>query len=123
MIFFEKKPTQWTPYILFDPGHGLLKIKGSSSFIDSVEFYKPVIEGLKNEAMQSRRLLVELKLESLSPPTVKSLFHIFKKIRELKDNGFSIKVTWYIESEDDDILETGLDFRELTEIDFEFHLY
>lgn len=91
--------------------------------MDTLDFYKPVIEGIQIDTMVSKRLLVELKLELINRNTIRCLFMIFKKLNLLQSQGYSVKVTWYIKADEDFILETGMDFQELTEIDFEFLLY
>jgi len=118
---FILRPTRITPLIFFDPGRGLLELRGKSSPENSIQFYDGLIQAIENFARHGDRgLVANFKFEYFNTSSSKCLFDIFRKIIILKERGFHISINWYYEEEDDDMLEAGEDYSDLLGVDFNF---
>ncbi|MEQ8473323.1 MAG: SiaC family regulatory phosphoprotein, partial [Marinoscillum sp.] len=61
---------------------------------------------------------LELFFKTLNTSTVKVLFDLFKYLRNEKLKGNDVRVTWRAEVSNPDMLETGMDFSELFDLNF-----
>lgn len=50
----------------------------------------------------------------------KCLFDIFRQLKRMQTAGTNIKVNWYYEEFDQDMLEAGEDYDEIVKLDFHF---
>lgn len=110
-----------TPGIAFNPGSGILEIKGKSIPENSLEFYKPVFDWLdKYKASPADSTEIRVQLEYFNTSSSKCLLDIFRKLEplhQIKPNG--IKVCWYYEEDDEDMMEAGDDYQALVKLPFE----
>lgn len=53
----------------------------------------------------------------------KVIMDIIEKLKILQDNGSQPAIKWYYIEEDDDMLEAGKDYSDITEIPFNFISY
>jgi hypothetical protein len=111
-----------TPSITFDNG-GALEIKGKSIPENSVEFYKPVFDWLENYIhTPSPQTELKISLEYFNTSTSKCLLDIFRKLETLNLSGKSnVKVSWYYEADDEDMMEAGEDYKALVKVPFELN--
>ena len=110
-----------TPSIIFAAGNGLLEIKGKSIPENSLEFYRPVFEWLDDYA-KSPAPVTELKvsLEYFNTSSSKCLLDIFRRLESINGSGKSqVKVSWYFDEDDEDMMEAGEDYQALVKIPFE----
>ena len=106
--------TSKTPDIFFDADHGMLEIKGRSIPENSVAFYAPVMQWLSDyEKKPSPETQLIVKLEYFNTSSSKCLIDIFRKLEKLHQKDNSVTVVWYYEVVDEDMKESGEDFRDL----------
>jgi hypothetical protein len=110
-----------TPTISFDSGSGVLEIKGKSIPENSLEFYKPVYEWLDKYAISpAKNTEFRVQLEYFNTSSSKCLLDIFRKLEATAVSGGSqVKVRWYYEADDEDMMEAGDDYQALVKIPFE----
>lgn len=111
-----------TPSVTFDIT-GILEIKGKSIPENSLEFYRPVFEWLDNY-IQSPPLKTELKisLEYFNTSSSKCLLDIFRRLEIINLSGKSVvKVYWYYDADDEDMMEAGEDYQALVKVPFELN--
>jgi hypothetical protein len=113
--------TKSTPSIILDKGKGLFQFTGNSIPEDAMGFYQPVI-GWVNEYLKIPNPNTELlfKMSYFNTASSKILFELIKQFVPLKSSENSIKVNWYYSEEDEDMLEVGKDYEELTNLPFDF---
>lgn len=113
-----------TPHILFEPEQGIFKLEGESYPENAMEFYRPVIETLTSfvEA-ESSNLEVSLKMVYFNSSSSKCLLDIFDLLEEYAGKGNQVRVVWYYQHDDEDIKESGEDFAEDLNLDFELLPY
>ena len=102
---------------------GKLEISGKSIPENSLEFYKPAFEWLDNY-LQSPAPITELKicLEYFNTSSSKCLLDIFRKLETINLSGKSdVKVFWFYDADDEDMMEAGEDYQALVQVPFELN--
>ena len=110
-----------TPSVAFAAETGTLELKGKSIPENSLEFYRPVFEWIDNYG-QSPNTSTELKirLEYFNTSSSKCLLDVFRRLESLNLSGkSSVKVSWYYDADDEDMMEAGEDYSALVKIPFE----
>lgn len=114
-------PSKITPYVLIDPEKELFLIKGKSSPEDTIKFYNLIFLGLKNYPLTGKnKLSVHVSLTYFNSSTAKCLFDLMKMLKQIKTFGLEVKVNWYYEEDDEDMLEAGEDYESVCRIPFYF---
>ena len=113
--------TEKTPYINFDYQNGLIELRGKSIPENSIEFYQPLwkwIENLANEPPPE--ITVNIEFDYVNSSSLKCLIGLFKKLKDLKDKNenTNIKINWYYDAEDEDMLDTGQECEESAGLPF-----
>ncbi|MCC5930613.1 MAG: DUF1987 domain-containing protein [Cyclobacteriaceae bacterium] len=114
---FIQEPGPKTPKIFFDVSTGNFELSGRSIPENSVELYKPVLrwldEYVKQPALSTH---MTIKLEYFNTTSSKCIIDLFRRLEKVKKQGYEVKVTWYYEEEDEDMKESGEDFREIIHV-------
>lgn len=107
-----------TPAIELNPRAGRLEFSGRSLPEDSATFFKPVLSWIDEYLERpSQQTDIEIKLEYFNTATSMVLLKIFHKLQSLE----TVTVHWYHFPEDDDMLESGKEFEELSNLKFLYH--
>jgi hypothetical protein len=113
--------TKETPSVQLDASTGVFKIEGRSFPLNAKGFYLPILEWLDNYSQQPNPTTDFIfRLEYFNTPSSKSISDILKKLKALKDAGHEVKVEWFYEEDDIDILDLGHVFARTVGMDFEF---
>lgn len=113
--------TKSTPSVNFDFSQGLLEIKGISKSTNAIEFYGPVmvaIEEYEGKALAQTTLNFFFKYFSTS--SSKCILGILNEFKKLNKRATKVKVNWYYEEHDEDMLDAIKDYETLVELDFKF---
>ena len=114
-LYLDK--TARTPLIILDPTQNTFEIKGRSIPENSVEFYAPVMKWLENyrhNPNEKTRLVV--RLEYFNTSSSKCLIDILRQLELIHTEGGRVALEWYYEEEDEDMRESGEDFKEILKI-------
>lgn len=117
---FFLNATPKTPRINFDINQGVFEISGRSIPENSIEFYRPLLSWLDDyiqEPHESTRL--KIILEYFNTSSSKCLVEIFRRLEVLHKKGQELQIDWYYEKEDEDILESGQDFKDIMKLPIE----
>lgn len=116
---YSVNPTPKTPKIEFDPQTGEFLLEGRSIPENSLEFYKPLVTWLESYIKNPQpNTILKVNLEYFNTSTSKCLVEIFRKLENLNDQG-EVKILWHYEDEDEDMMESGEDFRKIVKIPIE----
>jgi hypothetical protein len=111
------KSTPKTPYINFNSETGFFEISGRSIPENSIEFYKPLITWLENYINDPQeRTTVTVKLEYFNTSSSKCLVEVFRKLEKIEKGKHRVKILWFYEEEDEDMMESGEDFKEIIKL-------
>ncbi|HNP17702.1 MAG TPA: DUF1987 domain-containing protein [Fulvivirga sp.] len=112
-------PSPKTPRLYFNSESGDFEISGRSIPENSIEFYKPLVEWLdKYIANPAAKTRLTVNLEYFNTSSSKCLVEIFRKLEKLNTKS-DVKVLWHYEEEDEDMLESGDDFKKIIKIPIE----
>ncbi|HBZ65591.1 MAG TPA: nuclear pore complex subunit [Bacteroidales bacterium] len=117
-LLIEK--TRQTPFIHFIPEEGLFKIGGRSIPENTFAFYEPVIAWLEDYVKDPAKVTVfEVHLEYFNTSSSKFILELFRKLQQVKNvSGSEFEVIWFYDKDDEEMMETGEDYRDLTGIPF-----
>lgn len=111
------EPTMRTPYVKYEEETDKVIIRGNSIEVDMHRFYNPVMSKIRRHLTVHNYLEVSFYFNNLNTSSVKVLFDLFKFFRLKMMGDAKIKIKWYGDRANEDILETGKDFAELFELD------
>ena len=116
-IIIEGTPK--TPTVEFNAEEGKVEIKGRSIPENSVEFYNPLIAWLEAYGSNPKDVTqVNIQLEYFNTSSSKCILDVFKKLEGLAKAGNDIKVNWFYEEDDEDMLEAGEDYQSIIKLPF-----
>jgi hypothetical protein len=119
---FYLEATPKTPKLYFSRETGEFEISGRSIPENSIEFYKPIINWLDNYVEEpNHRTLLVIKLEYFNTSSSKCLVEILRRLESLDERSI-VKVKWCYEEEDEDMQESGEDFKEIIKVPIEMVL-
>jgi len=105
---------------MLDVEKGKLEFSGRSIPENSIEFYRPVVDWVDRYLETiPQQITITVKLEYFNTSSSKSLYEIFKKFENAFKAGNQVLVRWFYEQEDEDMRESGEDFRDILKIPFE----
>ncbi len=121
LMRFELKATKNTPNVVFDPEQALLEIKGVSSPENSLDFYSRVYSSLDRYSTDGKHpIKAVFWLEYFNTSSAKCLYDIFRRLAKIDAKAKPVVVKWLYDEFDDDMLESGEDYRDLIPLKFEF---
>lgn len=111
--------TPKTPAVNFDTTSGLLELIGRSIPENSIEFYKPILEGLDAYAGSPQaKTNVNIKLEYFNTSSSKCILDVLKKLEGIHKSGNEVVINWYFEEDDEDMEEAGEDYQAIIQVPF-----
>lgn len=115
----EIEKTSNTPYVVFDPETGILKIEGRSIPENPGEFFDKLINWIKHYyETPARHTQMDLNLEYVNSGSSKYLLGIFRLIKKKHDEGKKSTINWYYEEDDEAILSLGEHYRSTVKMPF-----
>jgi hypothetical protein len=121
---FQVEATESTPEVKLDKENGKLEFSGRSLPENAKEFYNPIMNWLESytEAPNDKTKVV-FNFEYFNTASSKMIMDIIEKLKAIQENGKELDVDWCYLEEDDDMLEAGEDYSDITEIPFNFISY
>ena len=109
-----------TPRIILDKANGIFEISGRSLPEDCAEFYKPILEWIKNYAVApnpSTEFVFNLEyFNTASSKLILEIMTAFDKIQ-------GATIHWHYQEDDEDMKEAGEEYQGLIEIPLELKGY
>ena len=117
METFFLAETPKTPEIKCDPSTGSFLITGRSIPENSIEFYKPLFDWLDNYAESpTEETVMDVKMEYFNTSSSKCLVEVFRRLELVRSKGKDVVINWHFEEDDEDMEESGEDFKEIIKI-------
>jgi len=112
--------TKKTPNVLLDPS-GRIRIGGRSIPEDASKFYDNILNWVLDYChTPSDSTVVDIELEYFNSGSAKFVMQILRELSELLAEGKDLKVNWYYEEGDDDILERGEYYSSILDLEINF---
>jgi hypothetical protein len=114
------KGTAKTPRVHFDMDTGNLEITGRSIPENSLEFYRVLVEWLREYAKEVKdKINLRIHLDHFNSSTAKVLLDVFKKLEKIHKEKQNVSIQWVYESGDENIIESGNDYQSIIQIPFQ----
>jgi len=109
-----------TPEINFDVASGVLRISGRSIPENTFEFFNPVLNWLDEYALEAPdKVVAKINLEYFNTSSSKYILEILKRLKGILKEGKEVLVQWYYEEDDEEMMETGEDYEDVSGLTFE----
>jgi hypothetical protein len=113
-------PTNKTPEVLLDPD-GIIKIKGRAIDESRTKFSEQILDWLDSYLLKpAETTSVIIALEYLNSYNSIILASVLKKLSQVNQQSKKLVIRWYIEEDDDDLLERGNHISSTFSIPIEF---
>jgi hypothetical protein len=120
MELVSLESTKKTPNVLLDPS-GRIRIGGRSIPEDASKFYDNILNWVLDYChTPSDSTVVDIELEYFNSGSAKFVMQILRELSELLTEGRDLKVNWYYEEGDDDILERGEYYSSILDLEINF---
>jgi hypothetical protein len=111
--------TKYTLGINFNAESGVLGLEGCSYPENAFEFYQPIKQWLKSFIAETQKpIICNLRLQYLNTSSSKCLMDIFQILEGHLKAGRAVEINWYYQKDDEDLLETGVEYSHDTELKF-----
>ncbi len=116
----ELEATANSPYVSLDAEKGEIEIKGISHPEDSVGFYEIVLSWINENFNQlSQKIKVNIQLDYFNTSSSKSLFKLFQLLgKKKKTYENEIEINWFFIEEDEDMIDAGKAYEEISNLPF-----
>ena len=128
---FLIEETEFTPEISFDLNTRKFIFKGVSRPEDVFKFYEPAIDWLKDldqnlhthtdTKYNFTNIDVEFRLTYFNSSSSKMLLQILEILAKIQQKGVEIRIDWYYDENDEQMLDDGSDLSESVKIPFNFY--
>ena len=117
---FSAEQSPKTPLIDLNASSGVFSMKGKSIPENTVQFYKPLFDWLNDYAQSpAKTTTVNIQLDYFNTSSAKIFADLFHSLEKLQESGKSaVTINWQYNEEDDDMLESGEDYKSITKVDF-----
>lgn len=100
--------TEDKPKVVLDKELGEFCFEGISMCEDSISFYTPILEWIKNYTQSPNpKTVVKIKLLYFNTASSKIIMSVLLKFEELYRAGYDVEVDWHFLPGDEDMEEAG----------------
>jgi alpha-amylase/alpha-mannosidase (GH57 family) len=112
--------TAETPNVIFDKDNNIFEFSYRSLPENAIEFYNPVFEWIEEYSKSpNKETIINFKLEYFNTASAKQIAKILIKFFEISTKN-TVKIKWYYDKNDTDMLSSGQRYSKLINLDFEF---
>jgi len=120
-VFIEG--TDRTPEVTFKFSEGNLTLSGRSITENPIHFYKKLSSYIELYLKNPHPItLFKVELEYFNTSTSKCLVDLFKQLEILHLQGKEVKIEWFYEDQDEEIMDAGYEYKDIINIPFEIKL-
>ncbi len=114
------KGTRQTPDVDFNYDKGILELKGRSIPENTYEYFAPLVDWVEEYAKAPKtNTVMKVYLEYFNTSSSKFILELFKKLRPITElKGYNIVVEWYYDEDDEEMMETGEDYEDVSKLPF-----
>ena len=117
----EIEATKSTPSVFIDFSRGLFEFKGRSIPEDPREFYDPILKTIEVYGEQAQEVtLVNIALNYFNTSSSKYILRLLASFSNLNKRVSKVKVNWYYDTSDEDLLETANDIESSCGLKFSY---
>ncbi|MFW6225287.1 MAG: DUF1987 domain-containing protein [Bacteroidota bacterium] len=121
MEVLKIKQTEEFPAITLDKDNGVFCIKGESTPENAGRFFTPIINWFKQyHENPNEKTVLEFKFKYYNTATTYMIYEILKIMKRLEEGGKDVMINWYYQEADEEIIDQGMEFAELIDMEFNF---
>ncbi len=110
-----------TPKVILDKEESKFEISGKSLPEDVFAFYGPIFNWLETYVKDpNNETIFEMNIEYFNSASHKAINQVLETLANIHGAGQGVLVKWHFLRDDDDMLESGHDYAELTGLKFEY---
>jgi hypothetical protein len=114
------EPTPKSPKVILNSELNVFEVSGRSIPEDSVGFYRKILDWVEEYSKNPNpKTNFRFQLEYFNTSSSKCLLDLFRKLEKMYKNGSDVVITWCYDADDEDMEETGEDYKALLEVPFE----
>jgi hypothetical protein len=118
---YSNPPTKKTPLVEMDFDNGYFIFKGRSIPKYASSFYYPVMEKIERYLTQPKETTYAIFFfEYLDSSSSRLILSILQRLKKVMEKGYNLQIEWHYLEDDEDIMETGETYEELTGMEFDF---
>lgn len=124
------EPTEYSPSVNFNTSTLHFVISGESRPENCGKFYTPVVtwlSALEQEfatKQDSLKLTFVFKFDYFNSTSAKFIMNLLQVIKKIETAGkHKVKIEWYYDEMDEDMMDAGKEFCEAAELEFDFISY
>lgn len=120
--------TDSSPKVVFDPENGVFEVSGESRPEDVRKFYEPILDWIDGYGKEismnipNKKVQFNFIFEYFNSSSAKYVMDIMSKLNEIKgsNKALDLEICWHYDEMDEDMLEAGQEFQNITQIPFKF---
>ncbi|MCG8697566.1 MAG: DUF1987 domain-containing protein [Bacteroidales bacterium] len=117
LVIVGERGEYFIPSVSLDASSGKFEISGESYLEDTVKFYEPILNWMKQFTADVKSPIhLDIKLTYFNTSSSRSLLDIFYLLKEYENNGGEVKIDWYIKQFDYEMKEEIEDYMLDTEL-------
>jgi hypothetical protein len=114
------EPTHKTPKVYLDPAENHFELSGRSIPEDSVGFYQRILTWIDDYSKSpNTQTHFKFELEYFNTSSSKNILELLKKLESINNDGNAVQISWYYDEDDEDMEETGEDYKALLNVPIE----
>jgi hypothetical protein len=111
--------TAFTPRVQLNATTGMLEFKGRSTSENALEFYRPILNWIKEYAKNPQpTTTLSLQLDYFNSSSSKCLLDIIRNVSRVQTANHTVVINWLYQADDVDMKETGEDLESLAKVPF-----
>lgn len=124
MKVIQTEGKQDTPAVHLDKEKGIFEISGKSFPADVSSFYAPILEWLEEYAANpNEETVFIMRMDYFNTASSKVILDILYQLEDINAEGHKVKIKWYYPDDDEDMLETGEEYDEIVDVEFQLIEY
>ncbi len=116
------KATEFTPEIAFDAKNGILTLSGDSYHDRTLEIFKPIVKWVDQftQTTPLKEITINFKMAYYNTITSRRFLDILDLMENYEQHGGKVIINWYYTERDSDMLESGREFADDTQLKFNY---
>ena len=124
MEAYKIQGTEDSPTITLNAAENMFEFSGRSMPENAAGFYAPALSWIEEYVKNPNpETILNIKLEYFNTASSKILLDIIMSFEKIVSTGKSLKINWYYQADDDDMLEAGEGYADIVEVPFTYLTY
>jgi hypothetical protein len=120
MDILKIEKTSDTPNVILDSTNNLFEFSYRSLPENAIDFYNPILDWIEEYSKNpNNETVVDFKLEYFNTASAKQIAKVLLKLLEISKKA-KVKINWYYDKNDTDMLASGQRYSKLINLEFEF---